>query len=80
MDDEQKAQVVAWTVLGAVFLGGYLIGRSNRPETKPKTIKPGIYVDSNRTASVLMTVGMNALKDGLYDEYELEDMIKESNI
>lgn len=80
MDDEQKAKVASWAVLGMVFFGGYLIGRSKRSGTKRKVYKPGVYVDGDRTASVLMTVGMNALKDGLYDEYELVDMITESDI
>lgn len=82
MDDEQKAQVVGWLTFGMVFLGGYLIGRSSRSRKQPKrqVLKAGTYVDGDRTSSVLMSVGMQALVDGLYDEYELEDILSKSNI
>ena len=66
--------------LAMVWLGGYLVGRSHKPKQKKIKIDPGTYVDGEMTASVLMSVGMKALVDGLYDEYELEDILSNSNI
>lgn len=80
MDDEQKAQVIGLAAFGMVFLGGYLVGRASRSKPKRTVYKPGTYVDGDRTSSVLMSVGMQALVDGLYDEYELEDILSKSNI
>lgn len=41
---------------------------------------PGLYIDGNATSAVLMTVGMHALNDGMYDPYELNQMLEDSTI
>lgn len=66
--------------IAGIWLGGYLVGRSHQPKEQPEVIKPGTYVDWGETSSVLMTVGMQALADGLYDEYELDDILSKSEI
>lgn len=80
MNDSRNDLILALVGLGAVWLGGYLVGRSHQPKEQPKAIKPGTYVNWDETSSVLMTVGMQALADGLYDEYELDDILSKSEI
>jgi len=79
LDDETKGAIAFFGVMAMVWVGGYLMGRSSMRQKYSK-IEPGVYVDGSTTASVLMTIGINALKDGLYDQYELADMISESEI
>lgn len=80
MNDSRNDLILALVGLGAVWLSGYLIGRSHQSKEQPEVIKPGTYVDWDETSSVLMTVGMQALADGLYDEYELDDILSKSSI
>ena len=39
-----------------------------------------IEVDSTATSATLMVVGMNALNDGIYDDYEIQQMLTRANI
>lgn len=66
--------------IAGIWLGGYLVGRSHQPKERSEKIEPGTYLDCDKTSSVLMTVGMQALADGLYDEYELDDILSKSEI
>ena len=40
----------------------------------------GLCLDSQRTSATLMVVGMNALNDELYDEYEIHQMLKKAEL
>ena len=41
---------------------------------------PGLYVNHGRTNMALIAVGIHALKDNLYDSYELRDILKEVKV
>ena len=75
MNDKQKA--------GMIWLSGFIVGMiiASLPAPKPKMspVKPGVYVNSDPTGYILYTVGLHALKDEIYDEYELEEMISKAN-
>lgn len=44
---------------------------------KSQRIKPGVYVNGGMTSTALIAIGLHALKDNLYDTYELHDILKE---
>ena len=66
------------------FFGGILVGMSSNDDTRPHVVaksKGDIYlmddVQSSATSDIIMAVGVHALKDGLYDSYELRDIVKD---
>lgn len=38
-----------------------------------------MYLNSQPTSDIIYAIGLHALKDEIYDEYEIEDMISEVN-
>lgn len=70
--------IVAFASTLSFFFGILITDSYWRDKMNGKEYKPGTYVDAQQTANVLCTVGMHALNDGLYDEYELEEMLQES--
>lgn len=54
-----------------------------KTETKEKKLgtelEPGVYLNSQPTSDIIYAIGLHALKDEIYDEYEIEDMISEVN-
>lgn len=42
-------------------------------------LEPGVYLNSRPTSDIIYAIGLHALKDEIYDEYEIEDMISEVN-
>lgn len=42
-------------------------------------LEPGVYLNSQPTSDIIYTIGLHALKDEIYDEYEIEDMLSEVN-
>lgn len=80
MNNRQKAGLIG---VGMIWLSGLLTGIiiATLPAPKPKEnpMKPGVYVNSDPTGYILYTVGLHALEDEIYDEYELEEMISKAN-
>ena len=83
MTQKMKAELIG---TGLVWISGFIFGAIciagglRDPEPVAKKPKPGTYVDWRRTDLSLMAIGINALKDGLYDEYELKKMLETTNI
>ena len=73
------------TIIGASVLFGFGCGVcaldfvSNIGKKKHQKLKPGVYVNGGMTSMALIAVGLHALKDGVYDTYELHDILKEVN-
>ena len=80
MDKKQKDNVRALAfglTCALCYCYGVYIGikteRSHQARRK-------IRIDSDRTSAILMTVGMNALADEVYDDDELRYMIEQADI
>lgn len=43
-------------------------------------LSEGTYIDSDMTADVLATVGINALKDKIYSPQEIEEMLRKAEV
>ena len=71
---------IGGVIIGSIIIGMYIQGMFNiisKKEDEKQIPKPGIYVNHVRTNLGLIAIGMHALKDGLYDTYELHEILKE---
>lgn len=50
-----------------------------KTEAKEEKLEPGVYLNNQPTSDIIYAIGLHALKDEIYDEYEIEDMISEVN-
>lgn len=85
-------QKSATSALALAYIGGAIttfIGLAiaeahlRKTEAKEKKLgtelEPGVYLNSQPTSDIIYAIGLHALKDEIYDEYEIEDMISEVN-
>ncbi len=80
MNKKQKdnARAIAFSLTCAFFyVYGVYIGIKTERKRKAKA---KWIIKSDPTSAVLMTVGMNALVDGIYDNDELRYMIEQADI
>lgn len=76
---------IGGVIIGSIIIGMYIQGMFNiiskkedeKQKQEKQIPKPGIYVNHVRTNLGLIAIGMHALKDGLYDTYELHEILKE---
>lgn len=85
-------QKSATSAIALAYVGGFItsfvmmltaaevIHRKIEKEKKLGTeLEPGVYLNSQPTSDIIYAIGLHALKDEIYDEYEIEDMISEVN-
>lgn len=74
-------------ILGKIIISSMLFGAGagglsmffiqEAIKKRQKKIKPGVYLNGGLTYTTLIAIGMHALKDNLYDTYELDEILKE---
>lgn len=76
MNDSDKGYFIS---LGLAFLGGVYVGlkikkwlKQNPPSAR---MQEEVQIDYTTMSNIVYAVGLNALKDNVYDEYELESII-----
>ena len=63
------------------FLAGVATCKCYEQDTKERQqLSEGTYIDSDMTADVLATVGINALKDKIYSPQEIEEMLRKAEV
>lgn len=72
--------IIFCSILFGVGIGGLLTSYLYSDEDDTIECGPGMYFDGSTTAAVFMTVGAHALNDGIYDAYELNQMLEDSTI
>lgn len=76
MNDSDKGYFIS---LGLAFLGGVYVGLKIKKWLKqnppPARTPEDIQIDYTTMSNIVYAVGLNALKDEVYDEYELETII-----
>ncbi len=78
MTDEQKLQLgigVALFVAGVVTCTWIKGSRSSKEEDSYEQIDKSTYLHLDPMCRIVMAVGLKALNDGLYDEYELASIV-----
>ena len=71
--------IVVSSILFGIGIGG-LIASNLYSDDGMIECGPGMYIDGDSTWPILMTVGAHALNDGMYDSYELNQMLENSTI
>lgn len=80
MNDIRLVGAVAGAMLFGIGIGSLTYSavesKLERNYKKKRKCEPGLYVSNSRVATILTAVGIHALKDGVYDTYELHEIIK----
>lgn len=76
MDDSEKGYFIS---LSLAFIGGVFVGLKIKKWLKqnpsPARMQEEVQIDYTTMSNIVYAVGLNALKDNVYDEYELESII-----
>ena len=72
--------IIACSILFGAGIGGLLSSYLYSEDDTNIECGPGTYIDGCEMSAILMTVGAHALNDGLYDTYELNQMLENSTI
>ena len=80
MSSKELGAIIGASVLFGFGIGGLSVNLVQEAfEKRRNKLKPGVYVNGGMTSMALIAVGLHALKDGVYDTYELHDILKEVN-
>ena len=77
MDKKIFGAIIASSMLFGIGVGGLAtMSIQEAKEKRLERLKPGIHVNRPLTYNILVAIGMHALKDNLYDTYELNDILE----
>lgn len=79
MSASKITAIICCSILFGIGIGGLMASYLYSDDGAIK-IGPGMYIDGDATWPILMTVGAHALNDGIYDSYELNQMLENSTI
>lgn len=76
MDKKILSAIIASSTLFGVGIGGLAtMAIQEAREKRAEKLKPGLYVNRGLTYNALIAIGMHAIKDELYDAYELDEIL-----
>ena len=77
MGNKEIGAIIAASMLFGFGIGGLSVNFVEEAlEKRRNKLKPGTYVNGGMTSTALIAVGIHAIMDGLYDTYELHEILE----